>query len=190
MQRRNFLTSVLLGTIILDPRLLWSKAKKACLTTSDAEGPYFKENSPFKNDLTQDFPATQAKKIVVTGRVLTDCENAISNAVVDVWHACPDKEYDMSKEYRCRAKIRTDKSGIYEFKTFLPSHYPGRPRHIHYKIRAKGFEELTTQLYFSGDPRLKNDYLYRKNGGTSRTSEVVATDTTNKVVFDIYLERS
>ena len=27
-----------------------------------------------------------------------------------------------------------------------------RPPHIHYKVYRRGFEDLTTQLYFAGDP--------------------------------------
>lgn len=190
MHRRNFLFSVFTSGIILHTKQLWSCAKKVCLTTSDAEGPYFKENAPFKNDLTQDFPNARAERIVVSGYILTDCESSIPAAIIDVWHACPDKEYDMSEKYRCRAKIKTDKKGFYEFKTFMPPHYPGRPRHIHYKIYAKGYKELTTQLYFKDDPRLENDYLYKTNGGVSRTSGVTKSGGIKTVSFNIHLQPS
>ena len=35
-----------------------------------------------------------------------------------------------------------------------------RPAHIHVKVRAGGFRELTTQLYFKGDPFNQNDFGY------------------------------
>jgi protocatechuate 3,4-dioxygenase beta subunit len=45
--------------------------------------------------------------------------------------------------------------------TVLPGRYPNgrsfRPRHIHYKVRAPGFPELTTQLYFEGDEFITTD---------------------------------
>jgi protocatechuate 3,4-dioxygenase beta subunit len=39
--------------------------------------------------------------------------------------------------------------------------YPlSRPAHIHFIIRADGFEILTTQVFESGDPHLSEDALF------------------------------
>ena len=35
-----------------------------------------------------------------------------------------------------------------------------RPPHIHFKVYRRGFEDLTTQLYFSGDPLNIKDGIY------------------------------
>ena len=41
-------------------------------------------------------------------------------------------------------------------RTIVPGRYLNgrqyRPAHVHVKVRASGFAELTTQLYFPGDP--------------------------------------
>jgi len=34
-----------------------------------------------------------------------------------------------------------------------------RPAHIHFKISAPGYNGVTTQLYFEGDPNLSSDPL-------------------------------
>jgi protocatechuate 3,4-dioxygenase beta subunit len=34
------------------------------------------------------------------------------------------------------------------FNTILPGEYPGRPRHIHYRVSHKGHATVVTQLYF------------------------------------------
>ena len=49
-----------------------------------------------------------------------------------------------------------DDNGVYKLRTILPKHYktgPGTycPAHLHFKLRAAGCKELTTQLYFKGD---------------------------------------
>jgi protocatechuate 3,4-dioxygenase beta subunit len=48
-----------------------------------------------------------------------------------------------------RASIRTDAEGRYRYTTILPGEYPGRPRHIHYRVSRKGYTALVTQLYFA-----------------------------------------
>ena len=48
-----------------------------------------------------------------------------------------------------RASLKTDGTGRYAFRTVLPGEYPGRPRHIHYRVSAKGYSTLVTQLYFA-----------------------------------------
>jgi protocatechuate 3,4-dioxygenase beta subunit len=42
----------------------------------------------------------------------------------------------------------------------VPALYPGRTRHYHLKVQAKGGSILTTQLYFPGDPRNQSDDYY------------------------------
>ena len=44
----------------------------------------------------------------------------------------------------------------YRLSTIVPGRYLNgpqyRPAHVHVKVRARGFAELTTQLYFPDDP--------------------------------------
>ena len=46
--------------------------------------------------------------------------------------------------------------GGYRLDTIIPGHYLNgnqfRPAHIHVKVSAPGYQLLTTQLYFEGDP--------------------------------------
>ena len=90
-----------------------------------------------------------------TGRVLgmPQC-TPLSDALVEVWQA--DERGDYSQvgakhdDPRCllRASIRTDTEGHYRYTTVLPGEYPGRPRHIHYRVSRTGYATLVTQLYF------------------------------------------
>jgi len=45
----------------------------------------------------------------------------------------------------------TDSAGRYTFKTIRPVAYPGRPPHLHIKVRPPGAAVLTTQVYIKGD---------------------------------------
>ena len=42
-------------------------------------------------------------------------------------------------------------------RTIYPGLYPGRTRHIHVIVRAAGQRELTTQIYFAGEPANATD---------------------------------
>jgi protocatechuate 3,4-dioxygenase beta subunit len=43
--------------------------------------------------------------------------------------------------------MKKRQTGGYKFVTDFPGIYPGRPPHIHFKIKAKGFSPLTNQPY-------------------------------------------
>ncbi|HZI24611.1 MAG TPA: hypothetical protein VFD46_06015, partial [Chryseolinea sp.] len=60
-----------------------------------------------------------------------------------------------------------------------------RPRHIHVKVRAEGFSELTSQIYFKGDKNLQNDFA--RSADASRIISLNKVEKTLKGQFDIYL---
>jgi protocatechuate 3,4-dioxygenase beta subunit len=133
-----------------------------CTPSSDnILGPYYREHAPFKTDLTDvGMPGT---RITVSGRVLDpDCQ-PIPGALVDLWQADDEGDYDNDgvndpppNVFVLRGQQNADEDGSYEFKSIIPGHYLNgaqfRPAHIHVKVSAPGFVELTTQLYFEGDP--------------------------------------
>jgi protocatechuate 3,4-dioxygenase beta subunit len=55
----------------------------------------------------------------------------------------------------------TGSSGEYNFRTIKPVLYPGRTRHIHFKIGKNEKELLTTQCYVKGEPQNERDGIYR-----------------------------
>jgi protocatechuate 3,4-dioxygenase beta subunit len=140
------------------------------VTPRQTEGPFFTPNSPLRTSLVE--AGTKAQRFVVSGRVLSPQCQPLANALVDVWHADEDGEYDNSG-HRYRGHQFTDGEGRYHFETIVPALYPGRARHYHLKIQPKGGRILTTQLYFPGDPGNSRDGLYRRDLElkTSRSGE-------------------
>ena len=128
------------------------------VTPRQTEGPFFTPNSPLRTSLLES--GSKAPRFLVSGRVLSpDCK-PVANALVDVWHADEEGEYD-SRGYRYRGHQFTDAEERYRFETIVPALYPGRARHYHVKVQPKGGRLLTTQLYFPGDPGNSRDGLYR-----------------------------
>jgi hypothetical protein len=126
-------------------------------TEAQTEGPFFEPDSPEKMDFTGDVGT--GTPIVLTGAVVTTDCRPLGRALLDVWHADADGEYD-NEGYRLRGHFFTDDEGVYTLRTIVPGHYPGRTRHFHVKVRPPGGGLLTTQLYFPGESRNEQDSLF------------------------------
>ena len=126
-------------------------------TEAQTEGPFFEPDSPEKADFTGD--VSKGTPIVLTGAVLTTDCRPVGRALLDVWHADDDGEYD-NNGYRLRGHFFTDDQGGYTLRTIVPGNYPGRTRHFHFTVRPPGGSLLTTQLYFPGEPRNQQDSIF------------------------------
>lgn len=147
----------LLGAALLTP-LEGLAQTCGVITPRQTEGPFFTPNSPLRASLVE--AGSKAQRFLVTGRVLSPQCKPVANALVDLWHADEEGAYD-NQGYRYRGHQFTDSEGRYRFETIVPALYPGRARHYHVKVQAKGGRVLTTQLYFPGDPGNRRDGLYR-----------------------------
>lgn len=127
-------------------------------TPSDVTGPFFRSGAPSRTALVR--PEEPGDRLEISGVVLDpDCVTPLEGAVIDVWQADAEGRYDNdSADYRLRALLMTDAQGRFAFTSVRPGNYPDaggmRPAHIHFTISRPGYQALTTQLYFEGDPFL------------------------------------
>jgi protocatechuate 3,4-dioxygenase beta subunit len=128
-------------------------------TLRQTEGPFFKPSSPERADLIE--PGMAGQPIELVGFVLTPGCKPVADAVVDLWHADNNGDYDNSG-FRLRGHQRADAQGRYRFRTIIPAAYEGRTRHFHVKVAPAGGRLLTTQLYFPGEPKNRKDGLFRR----------------------------
>jgi protocatechuate 3,4-dioxygenase beta subunit len=87
---------------------------------------------------------------------------AIAGAEVEIWHADSSGSYHPNGngpatgykpgDLALRGFVKTNAAGEYRFITIYPGEYTGRARHFHFKIRAPGKPELTTQLIVPARP--------------------------------------
>lgn len=166
--RRQFLTQFLAGSALFPVAAavaqeapqqlsLTPACGEADLTPRQTEGPYFTPNTPLKRDFRAD--TANGTAITIAGYVLTaDCK-PVSNALIELWHADDDGEYD-NQGYRLRGHQFSDDKGRWWFETIVPGLYPGRTRHFHVKVQRPGGPVLTTQLYFPGEPGNERDRIY------------------------------
>jgi protocatechuate 3,4-dioxygenase beta subunit len=112
----------------------------------------------------------QGQLLYVRGRVLTSSGEPVPHASIDVWQANAAGKYrhpsdsnpaPLDPNFRGFARLTTDASGHYSFRTIKPGSYPTiegdiRPPHIHLSVEGR-FDRLVTQLYFAGEAENKTD---------------------------------
>ena len=130
------------------------------LTNPDIEGPYYLPDVPQRSDL--DTAGDDGIPLSLSG-IVRDAAGCVTlaGAVVEIWHANPDGEYDNTETANYRGWVESDAEGRYSFQTLVPGRYLNgdmfRPSHIHMKVWLEGTERLTTQIYFADDPNLETD---------------------------------
>lgn len=187
MKRRRLIFAG--GALLLLPGL----ARAACVATQrDALGPFYVKDAPVQSDLCS--PAGDNERLTVNGRVLgaPDCK-PLGGALIEVWQADTKGEYSQvsrsrKDDPRCllRATLKSGADGRYAFRTVLPGEYPGRPRHIHYRISMQGYRTLVTQLYFNPERGVDAALVVRLTRGPAVGGKLPDY----QAAFDITLERA
>jgi catechol 1,2-dioxygenase len=138
-------------------------------------GPFHRPGAPFRAKVTP--PLESGVVLLITGRVWGfDTKKPLAGARLDVWQANARGRYDNDDPanpprkdvFKNRARLIADETGYYEFETIHPGPYKigpeqWRPSHIHYIIAHPGYETLTTQLFFRGDPHNKTDAFIKES---------------------------
>jgi catechol 1,2-dioxygenase len=161
-----------------------------CSTTDDILGPFYKPGAPFLENI---IPAGVVEvPLIVQGKVISDCISPLKGALVEIWNADVDGNYDMSEENRFRGSFMTDDEGKYRFFTIIPGRYLNgqtfRPSHIHFRITAPGYQTLVSQIYFKNDPYIASDPWASRGKASERILTLEKDDDgTDTVHFDIYL---
>lgn len=161
-------------------------AQQCRVTPRDQLGPFYTRGTPEQTDLCASGSGGK-DRLQVSGRVQgADCK-PLAGALVEIWHADANGDYShftrgKKDDPACllRASIKADVEGRYSFNSIVPAEYPGRPRHIHYRVSHAGHATLVTQLYFTGD-----------RGAVERLTVVLQRDAQGvaRASFDITLNR-
>lgn len=196
MKRKSFIQyTAAMAAAFASVRTKLYAATATCHTDGDVQGPFLREGAPDRHDLAKDY-AGVGKKLEVRGTVLSeDCITPVSNALIQLWHAGPDGQYDQySNKFVFRGYIHTGKRGEYFFKTLIPAGYKDgaldRPAHIHFIITEKSHKKLTTQVYFKDDPKLEGDIFVKQNNGMKRALPYPKDEQgVHQMWFDITLKK-
>lgn len=170
------------------------RSEEVCVPTrSDSLGPFYVSGMPVLADLNR--WGKQGEPLLVTGRVLDagDQAMAVAGARIEIWQTDGEGDYHPSddgaaadyddRELDMRGTVLGDADGMFAYRTLIPAAYWPRPRHIHYRITAPGYQTLVTQHYLTdGESTSKSPC---RSGPIDRSTGIARFDGP-----DIYLQKS
>ena len=156
--------------------------KPAGCTEPTVFGPFFQERAPEYKLGDDAANGAQGKPCFVSGTVRALDGKPVPNALINVWQADADGNYDVQyaelARPQARGILRADAHGRYFFKTILAEAYPipsdgpvgrmlkatnnhpWRPAHLHFMIEAPGYERLITHVFRDHDQYLDSDVVF------------------------------
>ncbi|GAA1942733.1 maleylacetate reductase and hydroxyquinol 1,2-dioxygenase domain-containing protein [Kitasatospora viridis] len=144
-------------------------------TEATVLGPFFVADSPevpLGGDLAGGAPGTPCW---VEGTVTDTDGKPVGGALIEVWQADEDGQYDVQYpdgRVAGRGRLRADRDGGYRFWALKPTRYPVpddgpvgrllaaagrsamRPAHLHFMVTAPGHRTLVTHIFVEDDPQL------------------------------------
>lgn len=152
-------------------------------TPNTIRGPFFRTDTPERALGSSISLDGAGLPLLVEGRVEDLDGLPVTTAEIITWQANAEGYYenqqpDLQPEFNLRGLFRPDQEGKFHYRTVRPAGYgvPGdgpvgrlfaqagyplhRPAHLHFVVRAPGFETITTHIYDADDPRLGEDALF------------------------------
>jgi catechol 1,2-dioxygenase len=145
------------------------------------EGPFYAPGAPrFGAEATLLMrDGEKGTPMVFRGQVRAVDGTPLGGATVDIWHCDDDGYYAQFApgipEWNLRGRVAVGEDGRFRIHTIAPAPYQiptdgatgaliraanwhaWRPAHLHMKVSAPGYQLITTQLYFPGDPHNDDD---------------------------------
>ena len=180
-RQEYILLSDILGVSMLVDAI--NNRKPSGASESTVLGPFHVEGAPLLEMGANICLDQKGEDMFIEGRILDTEGRPIEGAVIDVWQANDEGFYDVQQkglqpDFNLRGVFKTGEDGRYWFRAVKPKYYPipddgpvgqllralgrhpYRPAHLHYIIKAKGFETLTTHIFDPDDPYINSDAVF------------------------------
>jgi hydroxyquinol 1,2-dioxygenase len=145
-------------------------------------GPFYLDDAPEKALGAHLAPGREGVTVLVHGMVRDTLGKPLAGAIVDTWQADGAGTYPIQEEgqdkHDLRGKFACDDQGRYWYTTVMPKPYTvpydgpvgdllragdrhsWRAAHLHYIVRAKGYRDITTEVFFEGTDYVDNDAVF------------------------------
>jgi hydroxyquinol 1,2-dioxygenase len=180
-KRQEFiLLSDVLGLSMLTVAM--NNDKPAGCTEATVFGPFHVEGAPHYAHGDDVANGARGEPCEVRGHVRGIDGEPVPDAVIEVWQADADGHYDVQYEgleqHQARGVLRSGAEGGFHFRTIVAEAYPiptdgpvgrlleatrrhpWRPAHLHFMIKAPGYETLVTHVFRDGDQYLDSDAVF------------------------------
>ena len=151
-------------------------------TEATVFGPFHVEGAPHYEHGDNVANGAAGEPCEVRGSVRGIQGEPIANAVIDVWQADAEGSYDVQRSdldhAQGRGVLRSGADGRFHFQSVVAESYPipddgpvgdmlratarhpWRPAHLHFMIKAPGYETLVTHVFRDGDAYLDSDAVF------------------------------
>ncbi|MBX3588965.1 MAG: intradiol ring-cleavage dioxygenase [Ramlibacter sp.] len=180
-QRQEFiLLSDTLGLSMLTVAM--NNDKPAGCTEATVFGPFHVEGAPHYEHGADVANGAVGQPCEVRGTVRGLGGEPVAGAVMEVWQADAEGKYDVQRQdlpaAQARGVLHSGPDGRYHFKSILAEAYPipddgpvgdmlratnrhpWRPAHLHFMIKAPGYETLITHVFRNHDQYLDSDAVF------------------------------
>jgi hydroxyquinol 1,2-dioxygenase len=156
--------------------------KPAGCTEATVLGPFHVEGAPHYETGADIANGASGVPCLVRGVVKGLDGQPIADAMLDVWQSDQDGLYDVQHDgltqAQARGILRSDEQGRFQFQSILAVPYaiphdgpvgqmlaatgrhPWRPAHLHFMIKAPGYETLITHLFRSDSDYIDSDAVF------------------------------
>ncbi len=184
INRRHLITRLASGLFLCSAQV--SFAEELTRTAFSTEGPFYPKHLPLDTDndlliINDTITPAVGQVTHLSGRILDAKGTPIRNATVEIWQVDGKAVYYQDRanhpehdpNYQGFGRFHTGSTGEYYFRTVKPVLYPGRQApHIHFKVKVKGRETWTTQLFVKGYLGNMKDGIYRDLGDAKARATV------------------
>lgn len=151
-------------------------------TEATVFGPFYVPDAPAYQNGDDVANGAIGKPCVVRGVVRGVNGEGIAGARIEIWQADDEGTYDVQKpepdQAQARGVLRARPDGSFDFKTVVAEPYPipmdgpvgqlltatrrspWRPAHLHFMIKADGYETLITHVFRKGDAHMDSDPVF------------------------------
>jgi len=152
-------------------------------TPNTVRGPFYREDAPHIANGANICLDGQGEPLDVAGRIVDLDGKPVAGATVETWQAngqgfYENQQPDTQPEFNLRGVLTTDSSGCFSYSTVRPAGYSTpsdgpvgrllsglgcslrRPAHLHFIVRASGFETISTHVFDGSDQLLTDDAIF------------------------------
>jgi protocatechuate 3,4-dioxygenase beta subunit len=136
------------------------------------EGPFYPDRLPLDTDndlivINDSITPAVGEVSHLSGKIVDSRGDPVRNATIEIWQVdhhgsyinTNDAGHKNDPHFQGYGRFLTGTSGEYYFRTIKPVPYPGRTPHVHVKVKVKGKEQLTTQIFVKGHPQNRGDMV-------------------------------
>lgn len=170
---------------------------------SQTVGPYLHIGLTWLNTARIAGPGVKGERIAVQGRLLDGDGAAVSDGLIEIWqanaagrfaHPEDRQKKALDKGFRGFGRIPTDARGAFKFTTIKPGSVPGpggvpQAPHLAVTIFMRGLlKQLSTRLYFPGEPANAQDPVLQRVPAARRATLVARRKAKGVLQWNIVLQ--